>query len=277
MHNRHTAWLAAVVTATVGFVAVPAAGQQAINTTAATQPGKDQFVLRQQFRYWTADEDPNLDADRKQNYTSLTTLDYGLESDLALTLEFRNAHRRYTDRDTGRRESDFDVDDVTGLVKFRAWQDDFGPIDTARFSVFGGAEYRPGNAPRDDGSSINPIIGAVYTHIEGRHGYNVAGQWKFHTGRGVGANDEGRYDLAYLYRLSPAEYADDTYASLYAVAELNGRYETSGENELSVAPGLLYEARTWAAEATVQIPVWQDLKHQPEPDYRVGVGLRLLF
>lgn len=267
--------LAVVVTAV--FAATPAAAQQAINTSAATQPSTGRLVFRQLVRYAEGGTGERIDGRDLRTYSSVTTLDYGLRHDVALSFEAENAYRRYVDGGTGSRETDFGADALTALVKYRIYQNDFGPIDTARLSVFGGLEYRSGNDISDDGTSFNPVIGAVYTHIEGRHGYNAAVQWKAKTGRGADGYDQGRYDLAYLYRLHPHEYQDDTYASLYGIVELNGRYETSGVNELFLSPGLLYEARTWAVEATVQIPVWQELKGDANRHVVVGVGLRLLF
>ncbi|MFG0292229.1 MAG: hypothetical protein ACF8MJ_03640, partial [Phycisphaerales bacterium JB050] len=86
-----------------------------------------------------------------------------------------------------------------------------------------------------------------------------------------------RFDTAYLYRLSPEEYGADFVASTYAVVELNGTYETNGDTELFISPGLLYEASRFALELSVSMPVFQNVDHRPEPEYSVGVGVRFLF
>ena len=59
--------------------------------------------------------------------------------------------------------------------------------------------------------------------------------------------------------------------------ELNGLYETNGDNQIFLSPGVLYEATTWALEASVQLPIFQDLADRPETDVVVVVGVRLLF
>lgn len=84
-------------------------------------------------------------------------------------------------------------------------------------------------------------------------------------------------DASYLFRLAPATYGEEFAASLYAVLELNTVYETNGDAEAFLSPGLLYEAPRFAIEAAVQLPVAQDLAHRPEREYVVTLGLRLLF
>ena len=64
---------------------------------------------------------------------------------------------------------------------------------------------------------------------------------------------------------------------IFGSAELNGFYETNGDHELFVSPGVQYVTTRWILEATVQIPVWQDLKHRAERDFIVGIGFRVQF
>ena len=58
---------------------------------------------------------------------------------------------------------------------------------------------------------------------------------------------------------------------------MNGAYETNGDNEVLISPGILYEAVSWAFEASVQLPLARDLDHRPETDFSVLFGVRLLF
>lgn len=125
------------------------------------------------------------------------------------------------------------------------------------------------------------MIGFAYTQVAGRHGLNGSLQWTFTTAgndepifAGEDTADLGRYDLAYLFRLSPEQYSVDTTGALYAVCELNGFYETNGDNELFLSPGLMYEARTWTAELSIQVPVWQEIEHRADARYALIAGLR---
>jgi hypothetical protein len=179
---------------------------------------------------------------------------------------------------------DTGIGDLMLQGKWRIHQHDFGPIDTSRFSIIAGLEI-PTFDNHFSTEGVNPIIGGVYTHVQGRHGFNIAAQYKFNTGSGtqfnlgggLGSADALFYDASYLYRLSPAEYTPDTLGAWYALIELNGIYETNGDNEISLTPGIMYEARTWTIEAGVRIPVWQDLDRRPETRFEVIAGLRLLF
>ena len=81
----------------------------------------------------------------------------------------------------------------------------------------------------------------------------------------------------YIYRLSPKTYASVRPIALFGSVELNGFYETNGDHELFVSPGVQYVTTRWIVEATVQIPAWQDLSHRAERDFVVGVGFRVQF
>lgn len=74
--------------------------------------------------------------------------------------------------------------------------------------------------------------------------------------------------------MSPKEYAADTHAAWYALCEVNGLYETNGDHEVLIAPGIMYEARTWTAEISVQLPLWNDIEERAELDYAIVTGIR---
>jgi hypothetical protein len=262
----------------------PATAQESINMPAATQPSQGKFVLRNQFRYLEAREHPLTGDDRIRQYTVWNNLAYGITGELSVNLSLPITYRSFRDADTGGRKNESGFDDITAMLKWRIWQDDFGPIDTRRVSLIGGMQFPTGNGDMTS-DGFNPIIGAVFTQVHGRHGINAALQYKFNTGRGTtfnlgggnGRADALLYDTSYLYRISPAEYAPETLGAWYALIELNGVYETNGDNELSLTPGIMYEARTWTIEAGVRIPVWNDLDRRPETRFEVIAGLRLLF
>jgi hypothetical protein len=262
----------------------PAAAQEPINSPAATQPSTGRWVLRNQFQYLEAREDPRTGDRDFREFTGLNLLTYGIQRDLSISALLPVKYRRMRDGATGDRESDFGIGDVTAQLKWRIHQHDFGPIDTSRFSIIAGLQIPTFVRPFST-ESVNPMIGGVYTHVQGRHGFNVSGVYKFNTGTGTEHNIGGGngkadalfYDASYLYRVSPAVYTAETLGAWYGVVEFNGIYETNGDNELFIAPGIVYEARTWTIEASVQLPIWQDLDNRAETRFRAVVGLRLLF
>ena len=54
-------------------------------------------------------------------------------------------------------------------------------------------------------------------------------------------------------------------------------YETNGDHEILLAPGVMYEARSFAVELSVQLPLLQEIDHRPKTDFTVTLGLRMLF
>ncbi len=264
---------------------VVALGQEPINAAdSATQPSPGHIILKEQFRYYSLelDEGPRARRGDIEDVVLMSTINIGLRSDVSLSFRLPTVFRERSFRmsDSDRREG---FGDLTALIKWRVFQADTGALDTARFSLIGGAEIRTGDSPFTN-DAYNPVLGVAYTQIAGRHGFNGSLQWTFTTAGndepvfvGESVADVGRYDLAYLFRLSPEEYAADTYGALYLVCELNGLYETNGDNELFVSPGIMYEARTWTAELSVQVPVWSRISNRAESEYTVVAGLRFAF
>jgi hypothetical protein len=260
--------------------AAAALAQEAINTDAATQPSLGQWVVRQQFSSTRFDGDPTGLGREIDEFTSSTLVSYGLARDISASVRLPLIYRS-TEADAGD-SKDAGLADVTATLKWRLFHEDTGVIDTVRFSLIGGLEVPTGNGLSSDG--WDPFIGGVLTAITGRHGFNVAAQWKFTTDgeespvrAGEASADLFRGDFAYLYRLDPAEYGPESDAATYLVLEVNALAETNGDAEALLAPGLLYEARWFALEASVQVPAWQGLDHRPEQDFTVTLGLRLLF
>lgn len=261
-----------------------AAAQEAINSPAATQPSTGRWVFRDQVEYLEARENPRTGDHGFRQFTDNISIAYGIKSDLSINALVPVRYQRMRDGETGDRESDFGIGDINLQLKWRVHQHDFGPIDTSRFSLIGGVQIPTFMRPFST-ESVNPSVGGVYTHVQGRHGFNASGIFKFNTGTGTrnnlgggdGKADALFYDASYLYRLSPAQYTADSTGALYGVVELNGIYETNGDNELFLAPGIMYEAQTWTVEASVKLPVWQELDRRPETRFVAIVGLRLLF
>ncbi len=285
--RRLTMFLAAALAALAALSASGEASAQApIVSQAATQPAKGRLSVREQFRLMRMDNDPSGDGRETRTTIFNTVIDYGLTGSQSLSLRLPVLFRRISYDTPAGREHEDGVGDLTAIWKYRLWQHDTGPISTKRFSIFAGAEIPVGNEDHSSGS-LDPILGVVYTQVDGRHGLNFDLSWKFTTG-GVSGDDEAlaagdsladllSYNGSYLYRLAPSQYAADTNASWYGVIEINGLYETNGDHEILFSPGLLYEARKWAAEVGVQVPVFQNVDERLEHDWVFVVGVRFLF
>ena len=93
----------------------------------------------------------------------------------------------------------------------------------------------------------------------------------------MGSADLLTLETSYLYRISPASYAAETSDSLYGVVESFVDYETNGDAEWRIAPGLLWEARRWAAEVSVILPAASDIEERAETEFGLVAGIRVLF
>jgi len=266
----------------VGFLmAAPALAQEAIFTPAATQPAKDRVSVRQQVWLSSYHNDPT-DQDRDFYEAELRTIvAWGIRGDLSLNAEIPLLYRSGSSVDGSSNEAG--VGDIPLFLKHRVWQNDTGPTDTQRIGIIGGAVIPSGDNPFSSGS-VDPFVGAVYTQVAGRHGFNLAGRYTLTTGGksdavkpGESTSDLFRYDAAYLYRIVPESYGPDAFRSWYFTLELNGNAETNGDSELFISPGILYESPEVAFELGVQAPLYQDVNERMEREFGLVMGIRLLF
>lgn len=274
----------AALAAAVALVLQPvrALAQEATNTPAGTQPSVGSFYFREKLQYVRLDDDPSP-ADREIDKLVATSyLAYGVTRTLSISAEVPVVYEQ-NNPDSGPTNVDAGLNDITLVAKWRPLQLDLGPVDSVRFAVFGGAEVPSGDGDLSS-HSVDPIVGGVVTAILGRHGINQALTYKWNTSDdrftvrpGDGRDDAVRFDTAYLYRLAPAAYTATTTAATYLTFEANGLYETGGDWEVVAGPGILYEARTFALEATLGLPVLQEVEDRPETRVVLTVGLRILF
>lgn len=256
--------------------------QEATNTPAATQPAVGKLYLREKFQHFRMGHDPSPEGREIDRFVASTALTYGLARNLSASIDVPLEYEaiehpdRSMDREVG-------VGDVLLQLKYRPFQLDLNPLDSIRLAVYGGVEVPSGDGDLSS-DSFDPLVGAVFTAILGRHGFNQSVSYKFNSGGeeyptrpGDGPDDALRYDSAYLFRVSPEAYGPDTEAAVYLTCELNGLYETSGDNEILLGPGVLYEARTFALEAAVGFPVVQDVQERAETELMVTLGFRILF
>lgn len=259
-----------------------ASAQEATNTPAATQPSQGKWTLREKFQYVRSGAQPDGAIARTEKIQANTIVSYGLAREWSLTLDW-TALAAFDDRNAGGSDQEFGLYDPAISLKWRPFQWDLGPVDSVRLAFIGGLELPLGTGEFSS-HSWDPFAGAVFTAILGRHGFNVATQYKFNTGSGAAigragdtSDDALRYDLAYLFRLSPSAYTADTTAATYLTFEFNGLYETGGDHELIVGPGLLYEARRFALEATLGLPLIRDVDHRQRTNLVLTAGVRFLF
>lgn len=289
--------------ALVGALAcrAPAHAQESFFTDAATLPAPGRWVVREMIVYRGVGRDDSGLGRRGYAVFSHTTLQYGLAPELSLTLDVPVSYRDYRlsprpdappdhhhagllplQTTSAVRITDVAVDDFSLMAKYRFLRHDTGPLDTLRVALIAGVELPTGTAESSD--SVDLIVGVASTLIRDRHGLNLAATYKWATGgtaypllAGEGRADSARFGGSYLYRLTPAQFSTEARAGLYAVVESINVYETSGDFEALLAPGLMYEAPGFAIELSVGFPVYQRLSRRPRTDFTVGVGVRLIW
>lgn len=269
--------------AALAFAIAPAAlAQEVLYTPSATSPSEGVFATRHNFSVASydgvrADGPFSLDA-----YELQTAFAYGISANLTFMMHLPVMYWDFDEPATSNSEST-GIGDMRTMFKYRFYQDDVANIDTVRMSWMGGIEL----PSYDDGfssDSFDPFIGWTLTAIEGRHGVGAHAMYKWNTGGdpyeiefGDGRSDAVRLDGSYLYRIDPIEYTIDTTRSTYLMVELNNRYETNGDFETLLSPGVLIEAQNWAAELAVRLPIAQDLDHRADMNWAVTLGLRFTY
>jgi len=264
-----------VVLGIIIFLSGKAGAQAPINSNVALQPSRNGLILRQQFRFAQASAPAPGDADIAQ-LTSRTTLVYGATDAITLVLDSPTILYRQNNPLVGKADTDAGLGDAVLISKVHLFRNDPGPNDTTRFDLIAGAEL-PTGQDAFSADSINPIFGGVISHIQGRHAFNADVLWKFNTGSGTRGDDLLISDLAYSHRLAPETYASQSPTALFGSVELNGLSSTNGDQELFLSPGMQYVTIRYILEATIQIPIWQDLDHRAERDFIIGLGFRIQF
>lgn len=276
-----------VLIAASSSLAPSALAQEALNMDSATQPSPGVIYIYERAKYTRFGRSPHENnagehTDRTNQLRLETSITAGLTRDLAVTAMIPVERR---EERAGARELDtsFGLADPEILFKYRIYKSDSGTLDTLRVALLAGAEIPSGDGNFTSGS-VDPIVGIAATTIRGQHGLNASARFKLNTGGdeehnlgGDGPDDALWYNTSYLYRLAPGAWTATSDAALYAVMELNGLYETNGDNEVLLSPGLLYEARTWAGEIGARIPILEDVNERPETDWGMVVGVRFLF
>lgn len=259
----------------VGLFSTAVTWAAGINTNLALTPPKGGSILRLQYSYVEADGDGPV----KQISSSVVAGTYvlGVEPNLALffTVPYVNKQVDKVVPRLGRIEEAHDgVADLTFLAKYRFWQKDPRPQETLRWAVLGGMNLRSGDSDFSS-DSYDPILGTVFSWQRYRGWLDADMSYQFNTGGGEARHDLLRYNVSYSYRLLPKVYTSSDVHELDAVAELNGRYKTSGSHEVFLSPGLQFITERWIFETSLQLPVVQELAdEEPETEYRLVMGFR---
>lgn len=278
------------------------AAPETFNT--ALPVGKGDFVVREQFLYIKASDDPSP-ADRNLEVLgSVSVLGYGATSDLALfgVLPYLDKRLELTDS-SGRRiaRSTRGIGDAQLFTRYTVFQKDL-PGRNFRIAPFLGLELPTGDDSDRDGfgrlpatlqlgsGSWDPFGGVIVTYQTLDYEIDAQLSYKANTeANGFEFGDEFRFDASLQYRLWPRELGAGVPGFLYGVMEANllhqAKNEIGGTNDpnsagtkLFLSPGLQYVTKRWVLEAIVQLPVVQDLNGtELEDDFVVRTGFRVNF
>lgn len=274
--------LAAVAAAVWCLPSVQA--QEAMWAEAATQPPSDTLRYRPMAHYVRYGGSPSGEFKRAEEFTVEHEFAIALKPDVSFTLTIPTTHRRTSGRHRGdANDNDSGIGDMHALAKIRWYKADTGPIDTVRSSIFFGAELPSGHRELSS-KSVDPIVGIATTWIRKRWGGTFTVHYKMNTNQhdegfepGDSKADAFSIDNAVMYRLAPEKYTMESKGAWYLIGEVNGIFETNADHEVMLSPGLMYEGWTWAFEASIQLPMLQQVDHRPERRFVLGLGLRFLF
>jgi len=227
---------------------------------AATHPGRGTFYTRVLTSYAAYD----VNGTSVDDYRLMSKSAYGLHPRLAFLFD-AEARRMASDA-----SNDTCLDHFTVRLKYRYLQFDLSPINTIRASATVGV-IMPGDRKLNPNRNLSPRVGTAITAILGRHGLNAQVDRKFLSD----TSDTTELNVSHLYRIAPARYTRDTKGAWYTMLESLNTFSDDGDYQLDLAAGILYEARSWAAEVALRLPVSE--KGSRELDREVIIGYRHLF
>lgn len=259
-----------------------------INSNIALPVRKGGFVFRSQARWLKADD---LDVLSFPN-----VLLFGATPDLSLfaisSLIYRD--EEFTDSSGSRVENDdFGLGDTTLLARYTLFSKDY-TTGTTRFAVLGGVKLPTGDDDLEPitTDSFDVPLGVVATATwDFRHEVDADIIYRINTeADNFERGDTLSYNLAYGFRVYPWTFPEKGVPNfIYFVAEANGIYsqrsefdgntiDNSGGNTLFLSPGIQFLTRRYILEASIQLPVIQDLNgDQRETDFVLVGGIRINF
>ena len=260
---------------------------QGINTNVALPVAQGEGIWRTQLRYVHATDDLSP-MTRARSLIAPQTLVFGFTSRLTAFATLPVLARRWTEVAGQIVSRDSALGDFRLLARYMLIADDYAPLSTRRVAILGGLKFPTGSNGFGT-PSFDPIFGAVATWAAKRHELDADGLYTLGTRRhGFETGDRFRYDVAYRYRLWPARFGRRP-LQLNGLVELNGSWmggaredgrsvPDSGGHLLFLSPGVQLVATRWLLEASVQVPIAQDLRGaQPEADVVAVLSVRIPF
>ena len=279
-----------IVAAAVTMAAlVPAtAFAQGINTNVALPVATGEGIWRSQLRYAQATDDPTSRDREIRAIVAAQTLALGFTPRLTAFATLPVLAHRSRDEAGRSAQHDSALGDLRLLGRYTFFADDYAPLATRRVAVLGGVKFPTGD--NDVGTpSFDPILGAVGTWAHDRHEIDLDVLYRIGTERhDFETGDTLRYDLAYRYRLWPRRFGGRL-LQVNGLLELNGTWQGKSRDEgdrlsdtggslLFLSPGLQIISTRWIVEASVQIPVHQEMNgSQVKTDVIAVLGVRVPF
>lgn len=289
--------LIAIFSGTAGAWSAP------ITFNTALPVAEDEFIARLQYILNQSGDDPSgADRDRTA-WAVVSVLGYGVNSDLALfaVVPYVNKHLELTLDDTRVTRQADGLGDMKLFGRYTLFKNNFKG-GSFRIAPFAGIEVPTGKNKIRDGlgrlpasvqpgsGSWDPFAGVVMTYQTLDFQVDAQVSYKANTAaNGFEFGDVTSLDASLQYRLWPGDLSGNVPGFLYGVLEaklihkghnLNNGLEdlNSGGTALSLVPGVQYITRRWIVEASVQLPVFQDLNGtQLENDYVARAGFRFNF
>lgn len=271
----------------LAFLMPAVAGAQGINTNVALPVSRGEGIWRSQLRTTVATDDPSPMDRERRNIVLPQTLVYGVTPRFTGFLTLPIVAQRRVDAG-GSSETDAGLADLRLLGRYTVFADDYAPLSTRRVALLSGMKF-PTATDGFGTPSFDPIFGAVGTWAANRHELDLDALYTLSTERDdFEAGDRFRYDVAYRYRVWPRRFGKRL-LQLNGLLELNGawigrtqidgsRVSDSGGNVLFLSPGVQLAAKWLILEASIQVPVVQELNGpQLETDWVAVFSLRVPF
>ena len=286
-----------VLSAAAALAAPVQAGPITFNS--AITLSSDEFVIREQFVYDLAGDDPSGAGRESQALGSISVLGYGIDEKLSLFAVLPYFDKRL--ELSGAARDATAIGDIRAFGRYTVLRKNW-TARALRFSVFAGVEAPTGDDDVTDDlgllpASVQPGSGswdlfgglvATYQTLD----FQIDGQLAYQAntaGDNFEAGDVARADASLQYRLWPRDLGSGLPGFLYGVVEANLIHRArnrvgglkdrnSGGVTLFLVPGLQYVTKRWIVEAAVQLPVVQNLGGTAlETDFVVRAGFRFNF
>ncbi len=272
----------------VGLGVAQPARAQGVNTFVALPVARGEGIWRSQLRLALAGDDPSPADRERRSWVAPQTLALGITPRLTTFATLPVLVNGRLRSRTGTTRSDAAGGDLTLLVRYTPWWDDYAPLSTRRLALLAGVKL-PTGADRLGTPTFDPLLGGVATWAFDRHEIDLDVLATVSTRRhGFRQGAALRYDLAYRYRLWPERFGRGQ-LQLNGILELNGRaadsdhdegrrVRSSGGHRLFVAPGIQLVSRRFILEASLQLPLLQQLRGaQLDQEFVAVLGVRIPF